>query len=90
MPQRTKLKVSSADELRDALPESGVFEMFDCIVEIESPLDSDTSEIGRMVKVLEAAINVVDVIITTTDAILDPNDYTIGITEVTVGFSGKK
>lgn len=87
--QRTKFKVDNADELRDALSNSPVFNMFDCAVEIEAPFESDTTEIDRMVKILEAAINVVDVTVHPEDirSDLHPNQYLVEITEVPVNFT---
>lgn len=80
---QVQLKVTSADELRDALPVSGVFDMNDCIVTIDCPLDSKVNEIQKMVVILESVINVVDVdvvghVTTTAD------DYMVFITEVPV------
>lgn len=86
MTQRTTLQVSDAGELRDALSKSAVFDMFDCAVEIEAPLDSDTEEIERIVKVLEAAINVVDVVVLPDTLSYDKTQYTVEITEVPANF----
>lgn len=80
---QVKLQVTSADELRDVLPISGVFDMNDCIVTIDCPLDSKIDEIQKMVVILESVINVVDVDIvghvTTTSS-----DYMVFITEVPI------
>lgn len=56
-----KILVNNADELRDSLPSSGVFELTDCTVLIDCPLDSDAEEVRKMVTILESAIHVTDV-----------------------------
>lgn len=80
---QVQLQVTSADELRDALPISGVFDMNDCIVSIDCPLDSSATEVAKMVTILESVINVVDVdvmghVLNTAD------DYTVLVTEVPI------
>lgn len=55
------LEVASADEFRDVLPSSGVFDMLDCTVELVCPVDADVAEVEKMVSVIESMINVVDV-----------------------------
>jgi hypothetical protein len=55
------LTVTGSDELRDILPQSGVFDMLDCDVELLCPPNAMTSEIERMVNVIESMINVTDV-----------------------------
>jgi recombinational DNA repair protein RecR len=61
MSMTVKLLVSNADELRDALPTSGLFEMADCVVLIDCPIASNVQEVKQMVSVVESVINVVDV-----------------------------
>jgi hypothetical protein len=78
------IKALSADELRDKLPNSGVFEMFDCKVEVFCPLNSDTSEIEKIVKVIESMINVTDVKITGDIGPEDQEHYIIKITDTPV------
>jgi hypothetical protein len=81
-PTQRILSVHSADELRDELPNSGVFDMTDCTVELGCPLDSHTEEIEKMVNLIESMIHVVDVKVS---GIPQPhlNDlYTITITDV--------
>jgi hypothetical protein len=55
------LTVLDSDELRDALPESGLFDMLDCEVELMCPPNARTSEIEKMVNIIESMINVTDV-----------------------------
>lgn len=55
------ITVMDADELRDALPASGMFDMLDCDVELLCPPNARTSEIERMVKIIESMINVTDI-----------------------------
>lgn len=90
MTQRTTFQVADANELRDALSTSAVFNMFDCAVEIEAPTDSSTQEIERMVRILEAAINVVDVVVVPESLRYDTTQYTVEITEVPVGLAERK
>jgi hypothetical protein len=78
-----KLRVTSADDLRDMLPVCGVFEMNDCIVSIDCPLDSEAEEVRKMVNILESVIHVVDVKVV--GAIEhDGLEYLVHITEVPV------
>lgn len=58
-----QLLVETADDLRDALPTSGLFEMTDCTALIDCPLDSSAEEVRKMVAILEGAIHVVDVVV---------------------------
>lgn len=55
------LEVHTADDFRDVLPTSGVFDMLDCEVELVCPPAAQTSEIEKMVAVIESMINVTDV-----------------------------
>jgi hypothetical protein len=55
------LTVMDADELRDILPESGLFDMLDCEVELICPPNARTSEIEKMVNIIESMINVTDI-----------------------------
>lgn len=80
-----KIQVTSADELRDSLPTSGVFDMTDCTVIIDCPLDAETEEVRKMVNILESAIHVNDVRVVgmvETDGL----EYIIKITEVPADF----
>jgi hypothetical protein len=79
--QRT-LTVSSSDELRDALPGSGIFDMLDCEVELLCPPTAATSEIEKMVTVIESMINVTDVRVTGVPRFEDEQTYTITIQDV--------
>lgn len=85
-----KLRVASADDLRDTLPVSGVFDMNDCVVVIDCPLDAQADEVRKMVAILESVIHVVDVKVTgTVDN--DGLEYLVKITEVPVEVAeGKK
>jgi hypothetical protein len=59
-----KLQVSSPDELRDALPQSGVFEMTDCKVQIDAPGDADEADIEKMITMINSIINVTNITVT--------------------------
>lgn len=79
--ERRTLTVQGYDSFRDALSTSGVFEMFDCSVEIWCPLDSDVAEIDRMVKLLESMVHVTDVQIGSEIKDLTSENYRVIITE---------
>lgn len=80
-----KIQVTSADELRDALSTSGVFDMTDCTVIIDCPLDAEAEEVRKMVNILESAIHVNDVkVVGMVET--DGFEYIIKITEVPVDF----
>lgn len=55
------LEVTDYNDFRDKLATSGVFDMTDCSAKISCPLESDSSEIERMVKLLESMVHVTDV-----------------------------
>jgi hypothetical protein len=59
-----KLQVNSPDELRDALPQSGVFEMTDCKVQIDAPGDADEADIEKMITMINSIINVTNITVT--------------------------
>lgn len=75
--------VASADELRDSLSTSGVFDMTDCKVYIDCPLDGTADDVQKMIAILEATINVVDVKVAGVAA-NDGLEYVIEITEVPI------
>ncbi len=55
------LIVRNAEEFQSALPQTGLFDMFDCAVEIEAPGDFPVTEVEQIVKILHYTINVTDV-----------------------------
>lgn len=59
-----KIQVSSPDELRDALPQSGVFELTDCKVQIDAPGDADDEDVQKMITIINSTINVIGVSVT--------------------------
>jgi hypothetical protein len=79
---RKVLTVFGADELRDALPSSGVFDMLDCEVELLCPPTAPTSEIEKMVKIIESMINVTDVRVTGAPRFEDEQSYKVTIYNV--------
>ena len=79
------LSPRDADEFRDLLPSSGVFEMLDCEVEIYCPEAATTDEIQRMVTTLESMINLIDVRISATPETLQNENYKVIITQVPMG-----
>jgi hypothetical protein len=84
------LTVSSSDELRDILPESGLFDMMDCEVELLCPPTAETSEIEKMVTVIESMINVTDVRVTGVPRFEDEQTYTVKISNVPIEFAKGK
>jgi hypothetical protein len=82
-PNHTKtLTVFGSDDLRDALPQSGVFDMLDCEVELLCPPTAPTSEIEKMVNIIESMINVTDVRVTGVPRFEDEQTYKITIQNV--------
>jgi len=77
-----KLLVNNADELRDALPTSGLFEMSDCAVFVDCPEISSVQEVKQMVSFIESVIHVVDVEVT---SFTDGEEYIVEMVEVPVG-----
>jgi hypothetical protein len=76
------LIVHSAEEFRAALPESGLFEMYDCAMWVEAPLDAPVNEIEQMTKTLQSFINVTDIEVTSVDDGM--NQYYISIVETPI------
>ena len=82
-PSYTKtLQVNNYDELRDALPSSGVFDMLDCAVEIWCPELAEAREVERMTNLIESMVNVVDVRVGSTASDMANVHYTVKVTEV--------
>lgn len=79
MTSSINLIVHNAEEFRAALPESGLFDMFDCAMWIEVPSDAPVQEIEQMTKTLQSFINVTDIEVTTVDDGL--SQYYISIVE---------
>jgi hypothetical protein len=73
------LIVHNPEEFRAALPESGLFEMFDCAMWMEVPTDAPVQDIEQMTLTLQSFINVTDIEVTTVDDGL--NQYYISIVE---------
>lgn len=75
------LKVENYDAFRDIIPTSGIFDMLDCSVEIWCPEHGDTSEVQRMVSLIESMINVTDVRIGSQIEDMISDSYRIVVTE---------
>ena len=67
MTSTINLIVHSPEEFRAALPESGLFEMFDCAMWMEVPAGAPVQEIEQITKTLQSFINVTDIEITSAD-----------------------
>ena len=73
------LVVHNAEEFRDSLSQTGLFEMFDCAMWMEAPTDAPIHEIEQMTKTLQSFINVTDIEVTMVDDGL--SQYYISIVE---------
>ncbi len=81
-PTKRVITVQDADELRDVLPFSGVFEMNDCEVEVACPLNATTDQIEKMVLLVESMINVTDVRVSGTPRPEFEDSYAVIVTDV--------
>lgn len=79
------IKAKSYDEFRDMVPNSGLFEMTDCEVEIWCPEYGETEEISRIVNLIESMVHVMDIKVGSTIENLTSDDYRVVITEVSDG-----
>jgi hypothetical protein len=84
------LKVKNYDDFRDMLPNSGLFDMTDCSVEIWCPEASEIEEIQRMVILIESMVHVTDVKIGSDIENLISSDYRVVITEDSNGIGKKR
>jgi hypothetical protein len=73
------LIVHNAEEFQAALPRTGLFEMFDCAIEINAPQNYPVHEVEQMVKILQYSINVTDVKVLITPE--DGDDVHVVITD---------
>ena len=55
-----KLNVDDAEEFRERLPSTGLFDLADCDVKITASWDSPVSDIQLITMLIEGAINVVN------------------------------
>lgn len=74
-----KMRITNPDELRDALPHSGIFEMFDCQVAIDAPGNAHEEDIERMLAIVTSVINVTASKVT---YVIDKTDFSVIINEV--------
>lgn len=56
----TTITVHEPDDFRDALPSSGVFDIFDCRMLLEFSPHSVIQDLEKYVMILESCINIVD------------------------------
>jgi hypothetical protein len=54
------MNVRDADQFREELPESGLFDLYDCTVLVEAAPSTPVSEIETISTLIHSAINVVD------------------------------
>jgi hypothetical protein len=83
-----RLLVENAEEYRSALPETGIFEKFDCSLNILCPEDTLISEIDAISFFTRACINVVDITVKNADT--KYNMIQVDITEVPVHIAEKR
>jgi hypothetical protein len=84
------LTVDNSDELRDVLPLSGIFDMLDCEVELLCPPTAPTSEIEKMVKIIESMINVTDVRVVGIPRYEEEQSYIVTISNVPIEVAKRK
>jgi hypothetical protein len=80
---KIEIRAENYEELRDSVSTSGLFDILDCAIEIECPLDASTSELQKITTLLESVINVTDILILS-GVYSDDNYYTITAREVPV------
>jgi hypothetical protein len=78
------LTVQNYDDFREMLPQSGLFDMTDCALEIWCPELAQVEEIDRMVKLVESMVHVTDVRIGSDVQNLTSDEYRVVITEETL------
>lgn len=76
------IEVESYDDFREKIPSSGLFEMTDCTLQVWCPIESDTSEVERMVNLVESMVHVTDVEIGSRIEDLNSEKYRVVITEI--------
>lgn len=64
MTSHINLIVQTPEEFRAALPQSGLFDMFDCAMWMEVPSDAPIQEIEQFTTILSSFINVTDINVT--------------------------
>lgn len=75
------LKVKTYEDFRDMLPNSGLFDMTDCAVEIWCPEAAEIEEVQRMVSLVESMVHVTDVKIGSDIENLASDDYRVVLIE---------
>jgi hypothetical protein len=83
-----RLLVENAEEYKSALPETGIFEKFDCNLDIICPEDTPLKEIDEISFFTRACINVVD--ITVKNAETKYNMIQVDLTEVPVHIAERR
>ena len=79
MAKSIRLRVDSADELRDVLYQSGLFNMSDCSVEISCSMENPEDEVNKMFDIIKYAIHVVATSYVPDE---DIHDYRVIVNEV--------
>lgn len=81
MQKKNVIIANNYDDLRDMLPNSGLFEFTDCAIEIWCPEFAQADEIQRMVRLLESMVHVTDVRVGSDIENLTSEDYRVVIIE---------
>lgn len=82
MTSHINLIVHSPEEFRAALPESGLFDMYDCAMWMEVPADAPVYEVEQFTKILSSFINVTDINVTAVEDGM--SQYYISIVETPI------
>jgi hypothetical protein len=80
---KIEIRAENYEDLRDNISTTGLFDILDCAIEIECPLDASTSELQKITTLLESVINVTDILILS-GVYSDDNQYVITAREVSV------
>ena len=79
---QTVLTVHDPEEFREALPQSGVFDIFDCRLLVEFNANVVIRDLEKYVMILESCINIVDMDVQPAFDGLEDDEVRITISEV--------
>jgi hypothetical protein len=74
-----RINVNNPDELREELPSSGIFELFDCRVHIDAPGLANEEDVAKMISIIKSVINVTEFTVT---YIIDMTEFCVKIEDV--------
>lgn len=87
MSKTINLLVNDANQLRDSLPLSGLFEMTDCAMEIGCGDYADMEEMNKMFDLVKSTIHIVNTAIVSDD---DVENYRVTFHEIDTPIKRKK